>query len=139
MYLKPKNIKQFKIHKGRLHGLNYKSKNLTKGNYGLKALDFTRLTSKQIETSFIAINRFLEKQARVYINVFPDISVTRKNIDARMGKGKGDIKFWVCAIKPGKIIFEIDDVDETIAFTALCYGASKLRIRTKIIKLKKFR
>ena len=99
MLLKPRRTKQYKIHKNRLHGLNYNSKILTKGVYGLKALDYTRLTSKQIETSFIAINRIINKQARVYINVFPDISVTTKNIDSRMGKGKGDIKFWICAIK----------------------------------------
>ena len=123
MLLKPRRTKQYKIHKNRLHGLNYNSKILTKGVYGLKALDYTRLTSKQIETSFI---------------VFPDISVTTKNIDSRMGKGKGDIKFWICAIKPGKILFEVSDIDATIAYAALQYGASKLRIRTKIIQLKKF-
>ena len=138
MLLKPRRTKQYKIHKNRLHGLNYNSKILTKGVYGLKALDYTRLTSKQIETSLIAINRIINKQARVYINVFPDISVTTKNIDSRMGKGKGDIKFWICAIKPGKILFEVSDIDATIAYAALQYGASKLRIRTKIIQLKKF-
>lgn len=138
MLLKPRKTKQYKIHKNRLHGFNYNSKILTKGIYGLKALDYTRLTSKQIETGFIAINRIIDKQARVYINVFPDISITTKNIDSRMGKGKGDIKYWVCPIKPGKILFEISDIDATVAYTALQYGASKLRIKTKIIQLKKF-
>ena len=138
MLLKPKKFKNYKIKKNRLHGLNYNSKILTKGSYGLKALDYTRLTSKQIETVYMAINRMLNKQGRVYINIFPDISVTSKNIDSRMGKGKGDIKFWICPIRPGKILFEISDVYENIAYDALTYGASKLNIKTKIVKLKKF-
>ena len=138
MLLKPKKFKNFKIKKNRLHGLNYNSKILTKGSYGLKALDYTRLTSKQIETVYMAINRMLNKQGRVYINIFPDISVTSKNIDSRMGKGKGDIKFWVCPIRPGKILFEVSDVYENIAYEALNYGASKLNIKTKLVKLKKF-
>lgn len=69
---------------------------------------------------------------------FPDVSVTSKNIDSRMGKGKGDIKYWVCLVKPGKILFEISDVYENVAYKALTYGASKLRIKTKIVNLKKF-
>ena len=75
MLLRPKKYKNYKIKKNRLHGLNYNSKSLTKGNYGLKALDFTRLTSKQIETIYMAINKMLQKQAKVYINIFPDVSV----------------------------------------------------------------
>lgn len=138
MLLKPKKFKNFKIKKNRLHGLNYNSKILTKGLYGLKALDYARLTSKQIETVYMAINRMLNKQGRVYINIFPDISVTSKNIDSRMGKGKGDIKFWVCPVRPGKILFEVSDVYENIAYEALIYGASKLNIKTKIVTLKKF-
>lgn len=138
MLLKPKKFKNYKIKKNRLHGLNYNSKNLTKGIYGLKALDYTRLTSKQIETIYMAINKMLQKQAKVYINIFPDVSVTSKSIASRMGKGKGDIKYWVCLVKPGKILFEISDVNKDIAYKALSYGASKLSIPTKIIELKKF-
>ena len=137
MLLKPKKFKNYKIKKNRLHGLNYNSKNLTNGTFGLKALDYTRLTSKQIETTYMAINKMLQKQGKVYINVFPDISVTSKSIASRMGKGKGDIKYWVCLIKPGKILFEISDVDDTVAYKALKYGASKLPILTKIVKLQK--
>ena len=106
MLLKPKKFKNYKVKKNRLHGLNYNSKNLTKGSYGLKALDYTRLTSKSIAS--------------------------------RMGKGKGDIKNWVCLIKPGKILFEISDISEDIAYKALAYGASKLTINCKIVKFKKF-
>lgn len=135
MLLKPKRFKKYKIKKNRLHGLNFNSKNLTKGVYGLKALDYTRLSSKQIETVYMAMNRILKKQAKIYINVFPDVSVTSKNIDSRMGKGKGDIKYWVCLVKPGKILFEISDVYEKTAYKALIYGASKLSIKTKIVKL----
>lgn len=138
MLLKPKKFKNYKIKKNRLQGLNYNSKNLRNGNFGLKALDYSRLTSKQIETVYMAINRIVQKQAKIYINIFPDVSVTTKNIDSRMGKGKGDIKFWVCLIKPGKILFELSDVYENIAYKALTYAASKLPIKTKIIKLKKF-
>lgn len=138
MLLKPKKYKNFKIKKNRLHGLNYNSKNLTKGVYGLKALDYTRLTSKQIETVYMAINKVLQKQAKVYINIFPDVSVTSKSIASRMGKGKGDIKYWVALVKPGKILFEVSNTNENIAVKALLYGASKLSIPTKIVKLQKF-
>ena len=122
MLLKPKKFKNYKIKKNRLHGLNYNSKNLTNGTFGLKALDYTRLTSKQIETTYMAIKKMLQKQGKVYINIFPDVSVTSKSIASRMGKGKGDIKYWVCLIKPGKILFEISDVDDTVAYKALKYG-----------------
>lgn len=138
MLLKPKKFKNFKVKKNRLHGLNYNTKNLTKGNYGLKALDYARLTSKQIETTYMAINKILQKQAKVYINIFPDTQITSKNIASRMGKGKGDIKNWVCLIKPGKILFEISDVSEDIAKKALNYGISKLTINCKIVKFNKF-
>jgi len=138
MLLKPKKFKNYKVKKNRLHGLNYNSKNLTKGYYGLKALDYTRLTSKQIETVYMAINKILQKQAKVYINIFPDVPITSKSIASRMGKGKGDIKNWVCLIKPGKILFEISNISEDIAYKALIYGASKLTINCKIVKLKKF-
>lgn len=134
MLLKPKKFKNFKVKKNRLHGLNYNTKNLTKGNYGLKALDYARLTSKQIETVYMAINKILQKQAKVYINIFPDTPITSKSIASRMGKGKGDIKNWVCLIKPGKILFEISDVSEDIAKKALNYGISKLTINCKIVK-----
>lgn len=138
MLLKPKKFKNFKVKKNRLHGLNYNTKNLTKGNYGLKALDYARLTSKQIETIYMAINKILQKQAKVYINIFPDTPITSKSIASRMGKGKGDIKNWVCLIKPGKILFEISDVSEDIAKKALNYGISKLTINCKIVKFNKF-
>ena len=138
MLLKPKKFKNFKIKKNGLHGLNYNTKNLTKGNYGLKALDYARLTSKQIETTYMAINKILQKQAKVYINIFPDTPITSKSIASRMGKGKGDIKNWVCLIKPGKILFEISDVSEDIAKKALNYGISKLTINCKIVKFNKF-
>lgn len=138
MLLKPKKFKNFKVKKNRLHGLNYNTKNLIKGNYGLKALDYARLTSKQIETAYMAINKILQKQAKVYINIFPDTPITSKSIASRMGKGKGDIKNWVCLIKPGKILFEISDVSEDIAKKALNYGISKLTINCKIVKFNKF-
>ena len=138
MLLKPKKFKNYKVKKNRLHGLNYNTKNLTKGNYGLKALDYARLTSKQIETTYMAINKILQKQAKVYINIFPDTPITSKSIASRMGKGKGDIKNWVCLIKPGKILFEISDVSEDIAKKALNYGISKLTINCKIVKFNKF-
>lgn len=138
MLLKPKKFKNFKVKKNRLHGLNYNTKNLTKGNYGLKALDYARLTSKQIETTYMAINKILQKQAKVYINIFPDTPITSKSIASRMGKGKGDIKNWVCLIKPGKILFEISDVSEDIVKKALNYGISKLTINCKIVKFNKF-
>ena len=104
----------------------------------MKALDYARLTSKQIETAYMAINKILQKQAKVYINIFPDTPITSKSIASRMCKGKGDIKNWVCLIKPGKILFEISDVSEDIAKKALNYGISKLTINCKIVKFNKF-
>ena len=86
----------------------------------------------------MAINKILQKQAKVYINIFSDTPITSKSIASRMGRGKGDIKNWVCLIKPGKILFEISDISEDIAYKALAYGASKLTINCKIVKFKKF-
>jgi large subunit ribosomal protein L16 len=140
MSLKPKKNKKYKIKKNRLNSLNFNSKILVNGIYGLKALDYARLTSKQIETAYLALNHILKKRGTVYINIFPDIPITSKSIASRMGKGKGDIKNWVCPIRPGKILFEIGDFyDEKEINYALFCCASKLPIKTKKIQYCKFK
>ena len=143
MLLKPKKFKNFKIKKGNMKSLNFKSKNLIKGNFGLKALEYTRLTSKQIETLYKIVKKKLQKKSKIYINIFPDIFVTKKKKNFRMGKGKGDLKSWICKIKPGKILFEINDnninSNKKFILKALKIGSSKLSIKTKIIYLKKLK
>ena len=133
MLLKPKKFKNYKVKKNRLHGLNYNSKNLTKGSYGLKALDYTRLTSKQIETTYMAINKILQKQAKVYINIFPDTPITSKSIASRMGKGKGAVEYWVAAVKPGRVMFEMAGIPEETAREALRLAMNKLPIKCKFV------
>ena len=133
MLLKPKKFKNYKVKKNRLHGLNYNSKNLTKGSYGLKALDYARLTSKQIETTYMAINKILQKQAKVYINIFPDTPITSKSIASRMGKGKGALEYWVAVVKPGRVMFEISGVSEEVAREALRLATHKLPVKCKVV------
>lgn len=130
-----------KIKKGKLKSLNFKTKILKKGNFGLKSLDYGRLTSKQIETMYMSLNKKLQKTGKIYINIIPNIPVTRKGNNSRMGKGKGNIKYWICKIQPGKILFEINYISTNlnILLNAINYSASKLPFKTKIIILKKFK
>jgi large subunit ribosomal protein L16 len=131
--LQPKRTKFRKIHKGRIHGDAKGGSDLNFGGFGLKALEPERVTARQIEAARRALTRHMKRQGRVWIRVFPDVPVTSKPIEVRMGKGKGSVDYWVCKVKPGRIMFEVDGVEEEIAREALRLAAMKLPVKTKTI------
>ena len=132
--LSPKRLKFRKQHKGRIHGLAKGGSELSFGAYGLKALTPDRITARQIEAARRAITREMNRPGRVWIRIFPDVPVSDKPAEVRMGKGKGSIEYWCARVKPGRIMFEIDGVPEEVARTAFALGAAKLPIKTKFIK-----
>ena len=131
--LSPKRTKYRKAHKGRIHGLAKGGTNLDFGAFGLKALEPERVTARQIEAARRAITRSMRRAGRVWIRIYPDVPVSTKPAEVRMGSGKGSPEFWVCRVKPGRIMFEIDGVAPELAKTALALGAAKLPIRTKFV------
>lgn len=131
--LQPKRTKFRKAHKGRIKGVAKAGFTLNFGNYGLKAVEPDRVTARQIEAARRAITRQMKRAGRVWIRVFPDVPVSKKPTEVRMGKGKGTPEYWVCRVKPGRIMFEIDGVPEAIAHEALRLGAMKLPIKTRVI------
>ena len=134
MLLQPQKPKFRKQHKGRIHGKAYSGAKLTFGSFGLKAMQPGRVTARQIEAARRAITREMKREGRVWIRIFPDVPVTKKPAEVRMGKGKGSVEFWVARIKPGKILFEIDGINEGIAKMALSLGAAKLPFKSSFIK-----
>ena len=131
--LQPKRTKFRKVHKGRTRGNAKGGYELNFGSHGLKALEPERVTARQIEAARRAITRQMKRAGRVWIRIFPDLPVSKKPIEVRMGKGKGSPEFWACRVKPGRIMFEIDGVPEPIAREALRLGAAKLPIKTRVI------
>ncbi len=131
--LSPKRTKYRKAHKGRIHGLAKGGTTLNFGAFGLKALEPERVTARQIEASRRAITRAMKRAGRVWIRIFPDVPVSTKPAEVRMGSGKGSPEFWVARVKPGRIMFEIDGVPGDIARLALALGAAKLPIKTKFV------
>ena len=131
--LQPKRTKFRKQFKGRIHGLAKGGTDLNFGAFGLKAVEPERVTARQIEAARRAITRQMKRQGRVWIRIFPDVPVTSKPTEVRMGKGKGSVDFWACRVKPGRVMFEIDGVSEDIAREALRLGAAKLPIKTRFI------
>nr|PZN85282.1 MAG: 50S ribosomal protein L16 [Pseudomonadota bacterium] len=131
--LQPKRTKFRKAHKGRIHGQAKGGTTLTFGSFGLKALEPDRVTARQLEAARRAITRHMKRAGRVWIRVFPDIPVTKKPAEVRMGSGKGSPELWVCRVKPGRIMFELDGVSEEVAREALALGAAKLPIKTKVV------
>jgi len=131
--LQPKRTKYRKAHKGRIHGTAKGGTELNFGAYGLKAVEPSRITARQIEAARRAITRHLKRLGRVWIRVFPDVPVSTKPAEVRMGSGKGTPEFWVCRVHPGRIMFEIDGVSEQVAREAFTLAAAKLPIRTKIV------
>ncbi|MEI2806413.1 MAG: 50S ribosomal protein L16 [Albidovulum sp.] len=131
--LQPKRTKFRKQFKGRIHGEAKGGFNLDFGGFGLKATEPERVTARQIEAARRAITRHMKRQGRVWIRVFPDVPVTGKPTEVRMGKGKGSVDYWAAKVKPGRIMFEIDGVSETIAREALRLGAMKLPVMTRIV------
>jgi len=132
--LSPKRLKFHKQHKGRIHGLAKGGAELSFGSYGLKALSPERVTARQIEAARRAITREMKRAGRVWIRIFPDVPVSDKPAEVRMGKGKGAIEFWVARVKPGRIMFEIGGVPEEVARKAFELGAAKLPVKSKFVK-----
>ena len=132
--LSPKRLKFHKQHKGRIHGLAKGGSELSFGSYGLKALTPERVTARQIEAARRAITREMKRAGRVWIRIFPDVPVSDKPAEVRMGKGKGAIEFWVARVKPGRIMFEIGGVPEEVARKAFELGATKLPVKSKFVK-----
>jgi len=132
--LQPIRSKFRKAHKGRIHGVATSGTELNFGQYGLKALEPERVTARQIEAARRAMTRHMKRSGRVWIRVFPDVPVSKKPIEVRMGKGKGTPEVWVCRVKPGRIMFEIDGVTVQIAREALDLAAAKLPIKTRFVE-----
>ncbi len=132
--LVPKKTKYRKQHKGRIHGVAKSGATLAFGAFGMKALEPDRLTARQIEAARRAISRHMKRQGKVWIRIFPDVPVSKKPLEVRMGSGKGSPEFWAARIKPGRIMFELDGVSEQIAREALELAAAKLPIKTKFVK-----
>ena len=131
--LSPKKTKYRKQFKGKIHGVAKSGFTLNFGSYGLKALEPERITARQIEAARRAITRQMKRQGRVWIRIFPDVPVSDKPAEVRMGKGKGAVEYWAARVAPGRIMFEIDGVSDEVARQALALGAAKLPIRTRVV------
>ena len=132
--LQPTRTKFRKAHKGRIHGVASSGNTLAFGQYGLKALEPDRVSARQIEAARRALTRFMKRAGRVWIRIFPDVPVSKKPIEVRMGKGKGTPEVWVCRVKPGRILFEVDGIPIGIAKEALTLAAAKLPVKTRFIE-----
>ena len=132
--LQPVRTKFRKAFKGRIHGKATRAAVLNYGAYGLKALEPERIIGKQIEAARVALTRYMKRTGRVWTRIFPNIPVSKKITEVRMGKGKGNIEYYACRVKPGRIIFEVDGVTEDVARIALYKASAKLPIKTKFIK-----
>ena len=131
--LQPKRTKFRKAHKGRIKGTAQKGTYLTFGAYGLKATTPNRVTSRQIEAARRVITRHMKRAGRVWIRIFPDVPVSKKPTEVRMGKGKGSPEYWACRVKPGRIMFEVDGVPASVAHEALKLAAAKLPLQARIV------
>ena len=131
--LQPSRTKFRKQHKGRIHGAAKGGTTLNFGAFGLKAMEPERITARQIEAARRAITRAMKRAGRVWIRIFPDVPVTKKPAEVRMGSGKGAPELWVARVKPGRIMFELDGVTDAVAREALLLGAAKLPIKTRVV------
>ncbi len=131
--LQPKRTKFRKAFKGRIHGVAKGGTDLNFGAFGLKALEPARVTARQIEACRRAITRHIKRQGRMWIRVFPDVPVSKKPAEVRMGSGKGTPELWVARVKPGRIMFELDGIPAALAKEAFVLGAAKLPIKTKVV------
>lgn len=131
--LQPKRTKFRKAHKGRIHGAAKGGYELNFGQFGLKAQEPERITARQIEAARRAMTRYMKRAGRVWIRVFPDLPVSKKPTEVRMGKGKGAPEYWAARVHPGRVMFEIDGVSEEVAREALRLGAMKLPIKTRFV------
>ena len=131
--LMPKRVKYRRVHRGRLTGTASRGTTVTHGDFGLQALEPAWITSNQIEAARIAMTRYIKRGGQVWIKIFPDKPIKEKPAETRMGSGKGSPEYWVAVVKPGRVMFEINGVDEAIAMEALRLAAHKLPIKTKVI------
>lgn len=131
--LQPKRTKFRKLHKGRNRGMALRGSTVSFGTIALKSLERGRLTARQIEAARRAITRRVKRGGKIWIRVFPDKPITQKPLEVRMGKGKGNVEYWVAQIKPGKILYEIEGVSEDMAREAFALGAAKLPLKTTIV------
>ena len=131
--LQPARTKFRKAFKGRIHGRATSGNALAFGQYGLKALEPNRITAREIEAARRAMTHHMKRAGRVWINVFPDVPVSKKPTEVRMGKGKGTPEFWACRVKPGRVLFEVDGIDEVTAREAMRLAAMKLSVKTRFI------
>lgn len=136
--LMPKKTKHRKVQRGRRTGKAYRGSEVTFGEFGIKSLDSEWITSRQIESARIAINRYIKRGGKIWIRIFPDKPITQKPAETRMGKGKGSLDHWVAVVKPGRIMFEVAGVNEEDAREALRLASYKLPVRTKIVSRKDF-
>ncbi len=132
--LQPMRTKFRKAHKGRIHGLATSGATLAFGQYGLKAMEPERVTARQIEAARRALTRHMKRSGRVWIRIYPDVPVSKKPLEVRMGSGKGAPEYWVARVKPGRILFEVDGIPLTLAREALLLAAAKLPIKTRFIE-----
>jgi len=131
--LMPKKVKYRKQQKGRIKGIATKGNTLNFGSYGLQALEHGKITQRQIEAARIAMTRHAKRGGKIWIRIFPHKPVTKKPLETRMGKGKGNVEYWVAPVKRGTVLYEIDGVSEEVALEALRLASHKLPIKTKII------
>lgn len=132
--LAPKRVKRRRVQRGRMNGKAYRGSTVSFGQYGLKALEPCWLTSRQIEAARIAITRHIKRGGKVWIRIFPDKPVTKQPAETRMGKGKGAPEYWVAPIKPGRVMFELEGVNEEIARSAMRLAEMKLPIKCSFVK-----
>ena len=132
--LLPKRVKRRKVQRGRLKGTAHKGNKVTYGDFGLVALEPSWINSRQIEAARIAMTRYIKRGGQVWIKIFPDKPVTEKPAETRMGSGKGSPEYWVAVVKPGRVMFEMDGVDESVAREAMRLAGHKLPIKTKFVK-----
>ena len=137
--LQPKRYKHRKQQKGRMKGNSQRGHQLAYGIYGIKSLDSSWITSRQIEAARVAATRYMKREGQLWIKIFPDKPITKKPLEVRMGKGKGNVEYWAAVVRPGKILFEVDGVPLDVAKEALRLAAQKLPVKTKFIIAPEFR
>jgi len=136
--LQPKRYKHRKQQKGRMKGNSQRGHQLAYGIYGIKALEPSWITARQIEAARVAATRYMKREGQLWIKIFPDKPITKKPLEVRMGKGKGNVEYWAAVVRPGKVLFEVDGVPLDVAKEALRLAAQKLPIKTKFIVAPEF-
>ncbi|HLN96550.1 MULTISPECIES: 50S ribosomal protein L16 [unclassified Flavobacterium] len=136
--LQPKRTKYRKVQKGRMKGNSMRGHELSNGMFGIKSLDSSFLTSRQIEAARIAATRYMKREGQLWIKIFPDKPITKKPLEVRMGKGKGAVEYWAAVVKPGRIMFEVGGVPISVAKEALRLAAQKLPVKTKFVIARDF-